>query len=73
MLTAHEFVVPKDVSVWLGHKHLAGLIDKSRQEQQRFANRDDIGGEPTAAIPQRPTFVSRPAHAMGGAIPAYPG
>jgi hypothetical protein len=71
MLTAHEFVMPKDVSVWLGHKHLAGLIDKSRQEQQNFANRDDIGGEPTHAIPQHPTFVSRPAHAMGGAIPAY--
>ena len=75
MLTAHEFVIPKDVAVWLGHKHLAGTIDKARQEQQNFSMRDDIGGEPTAAIPQHPTFISRPAHAhaMGGAIPGYPG
>jgi hypothetical protein len=73
MLTAHEFVIPKDVAVWKGHQYFAGQIDKARQEQQKFAGRNDIGGEPTAAIPQHPTFVSRPAHAMGGAIPAYPG
>jgi hypothetical protein len=73
MLTAHEFVIPKDVAVWVGHKALAGQIDKARQEQQTFAGRNDVGGEPTSAIPQHPTFVSRPAHAMGGAIPAYPG
>ena len=74
MLTANEFVIPKDVATWLGHKHLAGQIDKARQEQMKFANRDDIGGEPTAAIPQHPTFVSRPVHghAMGGAIPGNP-
>jgi hypothetical protein len=73
MLTAHEFVIPKDVAVWKGHQYFAGQIDKARQEQQRFAGRDDVGGEPTSAIPQHPTFVSRPAHAMGGAIPGYPG
>jgi hypothetical protein len=74
MLTAHEFVIPKDVAVWKGHQYFAGQIDKARQEQQRFAGRDDVGGEPTAAIPQHPTFVSRPVHAnMGGAIPGYPG
>ena len=74
MLTANEFVIPKDVATWLGHKHLAGQIDKARQEQQQFANRDDIGGEPVHAIPQHPTFVSRPVHghAMGGAIPGMP-
>jgi hypothetical protein len=74
MLTANEFVIPKDVATWLGHKHLAGQIDKARQEQHAFANRDDIGGEPVHAIPQHPTFVSRPVHhhAMGGAIPAMP-
>ena len=74
MLTANEFVIPKDVATWLGHKALASQIDKARQEQQKFASRDDIGGEPTHAIPQRPTFVSRPAHAhnMGGAIPMQP-
>ena len=73
MLTANEFVIPKDVATWLGHKHFAGTIDKARQEQERFHNRDDIGGEPTNAIPQHPTFTSRPVHAnMGGAIPGYP-
>jgi hypothetical protein len=72
MLTAHEFVIPKDVAVWKGHQYFAGQIDKARQEQQKFAGRGDIGGEPTNAIPQHPTFVSRPAHAMGGAIPGYP-
>jgi hypothetical protein len=72
MLTAHEFVIPKDVAVWVGHKALAGQIDKARQEQATFAGRDDVGGEPTNAIPQKPTFVSRPAHALGGAIPSYP-
>ena len=74
MLTANEFVVPKDVATWIGHKQLAGQIDKARQEQQKFSMRDDIGGEPTQAIPQHPTFVSRPVHghAMGGAIPAMP-
>jgi hypothetical protein len=74
MLTANEFVIPKDVATWVGHKQLASQIDKARQEQQKFAGRDDIGGEPVHAIPQHPTFVSRPVHghAMGGAIPAMP-
>lgn len=75
MLTAHEFVIPKDVAVWKGHEYFAKQIDAARRGQQGFNSRDDIGGEPTHAIPQHPTFVSRPAHAhaMGGAIPAYPG
>ena len=74
MLTANEFVVPKDVATWIGHKALAGQIDKARQEQQKFSVRDDIGGEPVHAIPQHPTFVSRPVHGhnMGGAIPGMP-
>ena len=73
MLTANEFVIPKDVAMWVGHKALAGQIDKARKEQHVFSNRDDIGGEPTAAIPQHPTFTSRPVHAnMGGAIPGMP-
>lgn len=75
MLTAHEFVIPKDVAVWKGHEYFAKQIDMARRGQQAFNTRDDIGGEPTAAIPQRPTFVSRPAqaHARGGAIPMSPG
>jgi hypothetical protein len=74
MLTAHEFVIPKDVAVWKGHEYFTKQIDAARRGQQQFSDRDDIGGEPTAAIPQHPTFVSRPMHgnAMGGAIPAMP-
>ena len=72
MLTAHEFVIPKDVAVWKGHEYFTKEIDKARAGQQQFNARGDIGGEPTQAIPQHPTFVSRPAHAMGGAIPGYP-
>ena len=75
MLTANEFVIPKDVATWVGHKALSQQIDKARQEQQKFAGRDDIGGEPTAAIPQSPTFVSRPTMHLGttrGAIPGMP-
>lgn len=77
MLTANEFVIPKDVATWVGHKALAQQIDRARQEQQKFSSRDDIGGEPSGAIPQMPTFVSRPAVAIPGgagrgAIPMMP-
>ena len=73
-LTAGEFVTSKDAAQWIGHKALAAQMDKARKEMQQFAQRDDVGGEPTAAIPQSPTFVSRPPH-MGttrGAIPGMP-
>ena len=74
MLTANEFVIPKDVAMWKGHEYFAKQIDQARRGQQQFSNRDDVGGEPTAAIPQHPTFVSRPVHGhnMGGAIPGMP-
>jgi hypothetical protein len=73
MLTANEFVIPKDVAMWKGHEYFSKQIDAARRGQQQFSNRDDVGGEPTQAIPQHPTFVSRPTHhAMGGAIPAMP-
>jgi hypothetical protein len=64
MLTANEFVIPKDVATWVGHKQLTAQIDRARKEQQSFSQRDDIGGEPTSAIPQQPTFVSRPSQAL---------
>jgi hypothetical protein len=76
MLTANEFVIPKDVATWIGHKALAGHIDRARKEQQKFSQRDDIGGEPTSGIPQQPTFVSRPQQPGGmggqGALPTPP-
>lgn len=65
MLTANEFVIPKDVATWKGHEYFAKQIDQARKAQQAFAERDDIGGEPTnGAIPQQPTFVSRPSQAI---------
>ena len=72
MLTANEFVIPKDVATWKGHEYFAKQIDAARKGQQQFAQRDDIGGEPTSAIPQQPTFVSRPSH-MGTTAGAIPG
>jgi hypothetical protein len=60
MLTANEFVMPKDVVEWYGQKYFYDQIDKARSQQQNASGREDIGGRPTAAIPQRPTFVSRP-------------
>jgi hypothetical protein len=60
-LTAGEFVIPKDVAQWKGHEHFVKQIDKAREEHQQFKGRGDIGGEPARGIPQRPTFVSRPA------------
>lgn len=79
MLTAGEFVIPKDVMAWKGHEYFAKQIDQARRAQSQFDQRDDIGGEPTNAIPQQPTFISRPgmpAMAPGGAgrgaIPMMP-
>ena len=61
MLTAGEFVIPKDVAQWKGHEHFVKAIDKARQEHQEMKGRGDIGGEPAKVPPQRPTFVSRPS------------
>jgi hypothetical protein len=60
-LTAGEFVMPKDVSQWMGQKAMVTQIDKARQEMQMFGNRNDIGGEPAPGQPSpNPQFVSRP-------------
>jgi hypothetical protein len=74
MLTANEFVIPKDVATWKGHEYFARQIDQARSQQQKFAQRGDIGGQPTSAIPQRPNFVSRPTPmaTTQGAIPGMP-
>jgi hypothetical protein len=59
-LTAGEFVLPKDVTSWLGEEKLQKLIAKSRQDKQGATARPAIG----PAKPQAPTFRSRPA--VGG-------
>ena len=74
MLTANEFVIPKDVATWKGHEYFARQIDAARKSQQQFSQRDDIGGEAAAMPVQQPTFVSRPTHmaTTRGAIPGMP-
>jgi hypothetical protein len=74
MLTANEFVIPKDVATWKGHEFFAKQIDAARRGQQQFSQRGDVGGEPADVPPQQPAFISRPTH-MGttrGAIPGTP-
>jgi hypothetical protein len=78
LLTANEFVIPKDVATWKGHEYFAKQIDQARNAQQQFSQRGDIGGEPAQAPQQDPTFVSRPQGALNsggqvqGAIPMSP-
>ena len=74
MLTANEFVIPKDVATWKGHEYFAKQIDAARRGQQQFSQRGDVGGEPANVPPQQPRFVSRPTHmaTTRGAIPGMP-
>lgn len=60
MLTAGEFVVPKDVVSWKGEEFFQKLIDSSRKAKPQAS------AQPTHAImPQRsPTFTSRPERAL---------
>lgn len=61
-LTAGEFVIPKDAVAWLGQRHFYDTIMKARKEKATAGQRTGIGGKPApaSAIPQRPTFESRP-------------
>jgi hypothetical protein len=76
VLTAGEFVWPVDAVRWMGEKNLVAQLDKARAEKQAFDNRDDVGGEPAGAIPQQPTFMSRPQAGrplpVQGAMPPAP-
>ena len=74
LLNKGEYVVDKAAAEWIGQKQLAKLVDTARRERAQFDQRQDVGGEPTGAIPQQPTFVSRPAHmaTTRGAIPGMP-
>lgn len=69
-LTAHEFVIPKDVAVWKGHEFFTKTIDQARKSLMQNNSRDDIGGEPVSGIPaQPPRFISRPMHSGSTAAP----
>jgi hypothetical protein len=56
-VTAGEFILPKDVTSWLGEEKLQKLIAKSRQDKQGAVAKPAIG----VVRPQAPTFQSRPA------------
>lgn len=62
-LNAGEFVVPKDVASWKGEEFFQKLIEQSRKAKQVAPAKP----ETARAIPQAPTFVSRPS--SGGALP----
>lgn len=62
-LNAGEFVVPKDVASWKGEEFFQKLIEQSRKAKQTAPAKPEV----MAALPQAPTFVSRPS--SGGALP----
>lgn len=60
MLTAGEFVVPKDVVSWKGEEFFQKLIDGSRKAKPQATAKPEY-----AIMPQRPpTFTSRPERAL---------
>jgi hypothetical protein len=61
-LTVGEYIIPKDVTAWLGHKHFQSLIDKSREQAAAATAKPAVGNAP----PQAPTVSSTPRQ---GAIP----
>jgi hypothetical protein len=66
-LTAGEFVMPKDVTSWMGEEKLQKMIQKSRQDRQGAVAKPAVG----PARPQAPTFQSRPV-TPNGAIGGRP-
>jgi hypothetical protein len=64
-LTVGEFVVPKDVVVWVGQKGIHQMIEKARKEQVEVPQRS--GAIPTTgpAPAEPPAFVSQPQRAIG--------
>jgi hypothetical protein len=59
-LNQGEYVTDQAAAQWIGHKQLAAQTDKARREIAQYRQRQDVGGETGTAIPQRPTFISRP-------------
>jgi hypothetical protein len=60
-LTAGEFVIPKDVTSWMGEKQMHQLIERARKEQQELPQKS--GAIPSVGMmpPSAPTFQSRPS------------
>ncbi len=59
-----EFVVPKDVTSWLGEKFLQKLIEKSRMEMQGPKAEPEYAPPTMAAAPPPTTFASEGARGM---------
>lgn len=60
MLTAGEFVVPKDVVSWKGEEFFQKLIDGSRKAKPQATAKPEYAIMPA----QAPTFASRPERAL---------
>lgn len=58
MLTAGEFVIPKDVVEWMGEKTMHGLITKARKEMQAIPEESGATPEFREQPMQEPTFQS---------------
>lgn len=55
-LTAHEFVVPRDVSLWKGEEFFQKLIQQSRKARMSAP----AAGQPGPPVRGTPAFTSRP-------------
>lgn len=64
VLTAGEFVVPRDVAQWLGEEKLQKLIEKARQDKAGAGAKPEAKAAPASS----PTFHSRPQALPTGAI-----
>lgn len=69
-VNANEFVIPKDVALWVGQKQLQTMIAKSRAEMSApgLAKPDQSGASPMDR--GHAQFVSQSAQPQQGAIPA---
>lgn len=52
-VNAGEFITPKDVTAWLGQKHMQQQILKARAEMQKATARPAVGAPPPQSRPQQ--------------------
>ena len=45
-INAGEFIIPRDVTAWLGEKQMYALLDKARKEKQTMTQALPVGGQP---------------------------
>lgn len=63
-INAGEFIVPRDVTEWLGQKGLQDIINKARKEQAGASAKPQQEAPPQQAIPDH----TAPAYARGGPV-----